>query len=1455
MRTRLLLVTILLGVLSYGQIPTTALVKEYTFAGGTLQNTINPGTYDLVQTGTAAAFEADAIGQSNNAINLNGDTFNAGQHADPSGNFSVSFWIKTTDTAPHTFTSNGVISYSDILSQVGHSGSQSAGYAFYIHTGRVYFRGNFVINSNTFQAYNPSMDTGVIADGSWHHIAVTGTKIFSNLTLKYNYKLYLDGAEVTNADSGTRQVGSATVPTNLFAGNPDLTIGSASPYSDSMDNIREYTRALTPAEITSLAQELCVVNIPDANFKNRLVGNTAINTNGDTEIQCSEASAFTGTLHVSGANITDLTGIEAFTALTELFCFSNQLTSIDVSSNTALTRLVCFGNQLTSIDVSSNTALTYLDCNSNLLTSLDTSANTALTSLVCQYNQLTSLNVSNNTALTQLICLNNRLTNIDVSSNVALTRLDARDNQLANLNISNNVALEKLDVKNNQLTSLDVSNNTALDSFSLDGNQLTNLDVSTNTALVVLVVKNNQLTSLDVSANTALIGLDCENNQLTSLNIANSNNTNLQSFSANNNPNLTCIQVDDVNYSTSNWTNIDAQTSFSTNCNPPCIVNIPDANFKATLLNHGPNIGGTSVIDTNNDGEIQCSEANAYAGAIYVNNSSISNLTGIEAFSSITSLDCSTNQLTSIDISSNTALTHLVCRSNQITSLDISNNTSLTHLDFSNNSISSINISNHTALTELRGHSNSLTTLDTSNNTMLALLYIHGNSISALDVSANTGLTSIFCSNNQLQTLNVANSNNSNISTSNFAAINNPNLTCIQVDDVAFSTTNWTNIDSQTSFSTNCNVPCVVTIPDANFKAELVGNTAINTNGDTEIQCSEASAVTGTLDCAGLSISDLTGIEAFTALTELRCGSNQLTSLDTSSNTALERLFAFDNQLTSLNISSNTALENLQIARNRLTTLNTSNNSALEAIDCSSNPNISLNLSNNTALKSLGVSNNQFTSIDVSANINLEGFGCDNNLITNLDLSFNTKLTSLACSNNPLTAIDVSNNPDLTYFTAFNNQLTNLDISLNTKLFFLRIDNNQLTTVDVSNNPDLQEFIANDNQITSLDLSSNIVLNRIWVENNNLFSLNVANGNNSNIATALFRASNNPNLTCITVDDVNYSTTNWTNIDNQTSFSTNCPPCIVNIPDANFKAYLVGNNSINTNGDTEIQCSEASAFSGRINCSSRSISNMTGIEAFTALTELICNDNQLTALDISSNTALTTLWCQNNQITSLDVSSNINLGTLFTENNALTTLNTNGATALFNLVCHTNQLTSLDVSNNTALQFLRCYKNNLASLDVSSNSVLVTLNCAENQLTSLNVANGNNSNMTGPNRFNATVNPNLTCVNIDSGFTPPSTWTVGVDSQTSFSDNCAALGIDDFNTVDFKLYPNPVTDMVYIRSEEEIQTVRLYSILGEEIKVNNQDKSKIDVSFLSKGVYFLIIETDKGKGTQRLIKK
>jgi PKD repeat protein len=98
--------------------------------------------------------------------------------------------------------------------------------------------------------------------------------------------------------------------------------------------------------------------------------------------------------------------------------------------------------------------------------------------------------------------------------------------------------------------------------------------------------------------------LDCDSNQLTCLNVKNGNNTNMTSFYATNNPNLSCIEVDNATWSTANWANIDSQTSFSEDCNNACSgipLSAPVADFLATSTNitEGSSITFTD-ISTNN---------------------------------------------------------------------------------------------------------------------------------------------------------------------------------------------------------------------------------------------------------------------------------------------------------------------------------------------------------------------------------------------------------------------------------------------------------------------------------------------------------------------------------------------------------------------------------------------------------------------------------------------------------------------------------------------------------------------------------------------------------------------------------------------------------------------------------------------------------------------------------------
>ena len=277
-------------------------------------------------------------------------------------------------------------------------------------------------------------------------------------------------------------------------------------------------------------------NFPDANFRTVV---KEYDTDKDENLSRAEIEAVKE-IKCYNKDIRSLTGIEYFTALQTLKCYSNQLTSLDISGNTALKSLDCAKNQLAALDVSQNTALESLDCADNQLTTLDVSRNTALKSLDCAKNQLTTLDVSRNTALESLNCADNQVTSLDISQNTALEYLICASNKLTALNVSGNATLKFLNCESNELTALDVNRNTALNTLNCLNNRLTSLNVSLNLNLQDLNCARNQLSALDVQKNTALKSLYCGYNQLAVLDVG--QNGLLESLSCNNNL-LTSLDV------------------------------------------------------------------------------------------------------------------------------------------------------------------------------------------------------------------------------------------------------------------------------------------------------------------------------------------------------------------------------------------------------------------------------------------------------------------------------------------------------------------------------------------------------------------------------------------------------------------------------------------------------------------------------------------------------------------------------------------------------------------------------------------------------------------------------------------------------------------------------------------------------------------------------------------------
>lgn len=309
------------------------------------------------------------------------------------------------------------------------------------------------------------------------------------------------------------------------------------------------------------------------------------------------------------------------------------------------------------------------------------------------------------------------------------------------------------------------------------------------------------------------------------------------------------------------------------------------------------------------------------------------------------------------------------------------------------------------------------------------------------------------------------------------------------------------------------------------------------------------------------------------------------------------------------------------------------------------------------------------------------------------------------------------------------------------------------------------------------------------------------------------------------------------------------PNCNVTIPDANFKAYLVGNTAINTNGDTEIQCAEAAAFTGSIVCSNLNVSDLTGIEAFTSAIGLFFHNNSVSSLDISSNQSLAYLSGNNNQLSSIDLTNNTALQEIVLTGNQLTSIDVSQNTNVTNLEVTSNQITAINVAQLGALQRFYCHGNLLTTLDVSANSALVDLACSSNNLTSLNVANGNNTNFT---HFQSSSNSNLFCIQVDDSTYSANNWT-NIDSHSSFREHCnSTVGVIE-NGVSYDVYPNPTNGIIHLTSDVKLDRVELLDLTGKVLFSTTH--LNLDLSPFAKGTYLLKAYHNQQFSVQKITKE
>ena len=324
---------------------------------------------------------------------------------------------------------------------------------------------------------------------------------------------------------------------------------------------------------------------------------------------------------------------------------------------------------------------------------------------------------------------------------------------------------------------------------------------------------------------------------------------------------------------------------------------VPDDNFEQALINLGYDNVLDDYILTANINTIQY---------LNVSGQFIADLTGIEDFVLLKSLDCDQNQITSLDVSNNIALEHLGCgcncsSGNLLTSLDVSQNVNLTWLQCEENQLTNIDLSNNPLLTFLGLSANQLTTLDVSNNLFLEEVTCGWNPLVSLDFTNNLELKKLVISNPFHW---------------DGALYLGSQATITSLDISLNSKLEWLNMSSNkiSSAAIADKVNLIYLAVSDNLLSSLDVSNMINLE---QLLCSDFDNV------------------------------GQLTDLDVSNNPLLWRLHCEGNQLTTLDLSNNPLMNWLSCEKNNITSLDVSNLSALTMLTCNNNALTELNIANN----------------------------------------------------------------------------------------------------------------------------------------------------------------------------------------------------------------------------------------------------------------------------------------------------------------------------------------------------------------------------------------------------------------------------------------------------------------------------------------------------------------------------
>jgi hypothetical protein len=975
----------------------------------------------------------------------------------------------------------------------------------------------------------------------------------------------------------------------------------------------------------SSSQNLCtqaqVVAIMDKNWRCYDKGIEIVVK--DIEMTTSKTVGETMTLNIQANGAVTLTGvIGAYTAgtksytltskyveltgnVSELDCSGSSLTSLNINKNIFLTKLTCYGNHLrgSAMDVviasladrtgsKAGTlvvaAMNETDANRNVCTPAQVVAAKAKNWNCYTYNNGTLVDYAGVNVLTlktkkeagETIKLN-----IQASGTVTLTGVSEaytageKTYTLTGQTVTLTGDVTELDCSEDSLFSLDASENCILTKLTCYGNKIQGTAID---AMIASLVDRT-----GSAPGTFVVASDKEANACSSEQLTIATAKNWKCLSHNSDGSTTDCNVGTVKIITLTTSKTAGETI--------------KLNIQAS--------GGVTLAGVN--------EAYEYGVKTYT-------LTGqkVVIVGDVPRLDCYGNQLTTLDVTKNTALDYLWCSDNQLTALDVTKNTALDYLDCYGNKLSALDVSQNTALTGLVCFNNELTALDVSKSTALTKLWCYGNQLTALDVTKNTALLSLGCSDNRLTKLDVS---------------QNTALT-----GLACSDNQLTKLD----VTKNTALISLLCYNNQLTTLDVSKNTAL-----TELRCYGNKLRGSSMDALIASLPDRTsttpGTFVVASTEETAANRNCCTPEQVAAAVAKNwNCYSYDNG----NV--------VYAGANNVITLTTAKAAGSQ---------ITLNITASGTVAIAGVSE-AYTA------------GEKTYTLTGQTVTLTGNVTELTCAGNSLSSIDVSKNLLLTELRCQNNNLSQLDLSSNTWLDVLycygnRIGGKKMDAL-IASLPD-QSSSALGAVLRAVDKDNAYEGNTFTVPNVNAANekkwiVRTASGSSLGLTEGVAYLTTSAAVgetMDLYVESTNSLTYDGLIFDNDEG---QYPTYDITSQDI----YLLGNITIlycDDSPTTKLDVSNVVTLQ-HLSCRNTSITSL-DVTKNTALLSLNYGGTGIhTPVDVSQNTNLQTLSCQGDELTTLDVSKNTKLTTLYCDGNQLQSLDVTKNTRLQTLQCYGNHL-------------------------------------------------------------------------------------------------------------------------------------------------------------------------------------